>query len=176
MTSRTLVASSAASLSVLLLAVTNGISIVGAAILPQDFTSPNMTATVPYVVPTVTAAPLALPSGAFGSAIEGAAVNADGDLFAADFRAGNLTSSTSYGYFFESQVGTADVLDLSRNPIFNAAADLINDTAENPPLLAGGRFLRDGSLLLTGKYASASLVTCFFNVMLLMQPNARRCE
>ena len=135
-----------------LLASSISVQVIHAAILPRQAVSPNVTTTASDAVPTVTATPIALPSTAFGSAIEGVAVNANGDVFAADFRAGNLTPSSSYGYFFEREVGATDVLDLSANPIFNAAASSTNDTTENPPLLAGGRFLGDGSLLLTGKH------------------------
>lgn len=118
------------------------------ALLPRQVYSPESR------VPTVTATAISLPTAAFGSSIEGAAVNANGGLFAADFRAGNLTPSSSYGYFFERQVGATNVLDLSENPIFNAGANNANETAENPPLLAGARFLRNGSLLVTGKHSS----------------------
>ena len=124
------------------------------ALLPRQVLSPDTTNIAPSNVPTLTATSVSVPTAAFGSFIEGAAVDADGNLFAADFRAGNLTPSSSYGYFFERQVGTTNVLDLSQNPIFNAAAGDIGDTAENPPLIAGARFLRDGSLLVTGEHAS----------------------
>ena len=136
-----------------MLAATNSVAIVGAAGLPQYVPAPSEATTTANAVPTVTAEQIALPSNAFGSAIEGVAVNANGDVFAADFRAGGLAPTSAYGYFFERTVGSSDVLDLSQNPIFNAGAESINDTAENPPLLAGGRFLGDGSVLLTGGHS-----------------------
>ena len=157
MASTSLLTFSSASLCALL-AATNAVITVTAAGLPQVVPAPTEAATTANVVPTVTAKQIKLPSSAFGSAIEGAAVNANGDVFAADYRAGGFAPSAAYGYFFERTVGASDVLDLSQNPIFNAGADSINNTTENPPLLAGGRFLGDGNLLLTGE--CSFLIAC----------------
>jgi hypothetical protein len=97
--------------------------------------------------PTVTGVDLQLPTTAFGGAIEGAAVNGRGDVFAADFVGGGAAASTAFGFFNQVDGGTAHVLDLDVNPLFTASQDCM---ANKTPLIAGARFLPDGQLLLTG--------------------------
>src|ERR1700761_5976557 len=99
---------------------------------------------------TVTGVDLQLPTNAFGSAIEGTGVNKQGDMFAADFRAGGLAPSSSYAFFNQANGGTANILS-NQNPFFTA----LNNTP-TPPLLAGSRFLRDGRVLFTGVFSSLS--------------------
>jgi hypothetical protein len=100
---------------------------------------------------TVTGVDLQLPTNAFGSAIEGTGVNKHGDMFAADFRADGSAPSFSYAFFFQSNSKTANILS-NQNPFFSA----LNNT-QNPPLLSGSRFLRDGRVLLTGLMLSLAL-------------------
>jgi hypothetical protein len=91
---------------------------------------------------------LQLPATAFGGAIEGAAVNARGDVFAADFIGGGAAASTAFGVFSQVEGGTANVLGPNINPLFTASQDGV----AKPPLLAGARFLPGNKLLLTGSH------------------------
>lgn len=106
-------------------------------------------------VPTVNGTDLQLPATAFGGAIEGAAVNAQGDVFAADFAGSGAAASTAFGFFSQVEGGTAKVLDLNLNPRFTASQDGL----AKPPLLAGARFLPGDRLLLTGLYMTLNLCT-----------------
>ncbi|KAJ9625683.1 hypothetical protein H2203_004444 [Taxawa tesnikishii (nom. ined.)] len=93
---------------------------------------------------TVTGVNLNLPSTAFGSAIEGVSVNHKGDVFAVDFRNGSQHGpALTYGYFHKTNTGTRNILNGS-NPLM-----AIQNDSPNVPLLAGARFLSDGSVLLT---------------------------
>lgn len=88
-----------------------------------------------------------LPTNAFGGGIEGAAVNAKGDVFAADYR-GESGAQPNHAFAFFNQVdgAGANVLDLNANPFFVVT----DDGVANKPLLAGARFLPDNRLLLAG--------------------------
>jgi hypothetical protein len=85
-----------------------------------------------------------LPTNAFGSAIEGVSVNKQGDVFAADFREDGQSSSVAYAFFNRVADGIYSVLS-NLNPVFTAT----EGSTPKPPLLAGGRILRDGRFLLT---------------------------
>ena len=98
----------------------------------------------------LTGVDLQLPVTAFGGAIEAAAVNAKGDVFAADFVGGAANASSAFGFFSQVEGGTANVLDLNVNPLFTASPDGV----AKPPLIAGARFLPEDQLLLTGSYMS----------------------
>lgn len=87
-------------------------------------------------VPTVTGINLNIVG--FGASIEAAAVNAVGDIFAADFEGSGEAPSTAYGVLLPSESGI-------QNPFFVAP----NNTGKTP-LLAGARFLKDGRVLLAG--------------------------
>jgi hypothetical protein len=106
-------------------------------------------------VPIVDGIDLQLPATAFGGAIEGAAVNAQGDVFAADFTGSGATASTAFGFFNQVEGGTANVLDLNVNPLFTASQDGV----AKPPLLAGARFLPKNRLLLTGTHMTLNSCT-----------------
>ena len=97
-------------------------------------------------VEVVTGDELQLPSSAFGGAIEGAAVNAKGDVFAADFLGSGAAASSAFGFFNQVEGGTTNVLDLKINPFFTAS----QEGRAKPPLIAGARFQPDGRLFLTG--------------------------
>lgn len=99
----------------------------------------------PAVIPEVTAVPLDLPAGAFGAAIEGAAVNAAGDIYAADYRGGGAPPSSAVGLVLQGDRGTGRVWDPARASL----VVITQGDAPTPPLVAGGRFLPDGGLLLT---------------------------
>src|ERR1700761_9651903 len=120
-------------------------SVVALALIQVARSAPTLS-TSQYAVPTVTGVDLQLPTNAFGSAIEGTGVNKQGDMFAADFRAGGLAPSSSYAFFNQANGGTANILS-NQNPFFTA----LNNTP-TPPLLAGSRFLRDGRVLFTGVF------------------------
>ncbi|ERF71483.1 hypothetical protein EPUS_00472 [Endocarpon pusillum Z07020] len=87
---------------------------------------------------------LQLPPTAFGGGIEGAAVNAQGDVFAVDYRAAGAGPNKAFGFFSETEGGTESVLNLAANPIFNASTEGV----ANPPLINGARFLKDGRILI----------------------------
>jgi hypothetical protein len=106
-------------------------------------------------VPTVDGTDLHLPATAFGGAIEAAAVNAQGDVFAADFSASGASASTAFGVFNQVEGGMAKVLDLKVNPRFTASQDGV----AKPPLLAGARFLPGDRLLLAGSYVTLESCT-----------------
>ena len=106
-------------------------------------------------IPTVDGIDLQLPATTFGGAIEGAAVNAQGDVFAADFAGSGAAASTAFGVFNQVEGGTAKVLDLSVNPRFTASQDGV----AKPPLLAGARFLPGDRLLLTGSHMTLNQST-----------------
>lgn len=97
-------------------------------------------------VPTVTGVDLQLPPNAFGGQIEGAAVNAKGDVFAADFRASGAEANMAFAFFNQVEGAGANILDFNANPFFTVSKDGV----ANPPLLAGARFLRGNQLLLAG--------------------------
>lgn len=97
-------------------------------------------------VPILIGVDLKLPPNAFGSAIEGVAVNTKGDVFAADFRGRGQAASSAYAIFNQVEYGITKILDESVNPFFVA----VQDDVANPPLLAGARFRREDELLLTG--------------------------
>jgi hypothetical protein len=99
-------------------------------------------------VQTVDGVDLQLPATAFGGAIEGAAVNARGDVFAADFIGSGAAASTAFAFFSQVEGGTANVLGSNINPIFTASQAGV----AKPPLLAGARFLPGNRLLLTGSH------------------------
>lgn len=95
-------------------------------------------------VQTVEGVDLQLPATAFGGGIEGAAVNAQGDVFAVDYRAAGAGNNKAFGFFNKAEGGTESVLDLAVNPIFNVSAEGVVD----PPLINGARFLKDGRILI----------------------------
>lgn len=111
-------------------------------VAPSPAATPTATAAP---VPEVTAVPLYPPAGAFGGAIEGAAVNAAGDVYAADYRGGGAPPSTAVGLVLQGDGGTERVRDPAR------ASRVVVAQGEAPatPLVAGGRFLLNGDLLLT---------------------------
>lgn len=98
----------------------------------------------PDTVQTVEGVDLQLPTAAFGGSIEGAAVNPQGDVFAVDFRAAGAEANKAFGFFHETEGGTANILDLTVNPIFNVSLEGVADS----PLINGARFLKDGGLLI----------------------------
>lgn len=133
----------------------------------QDDSCPSDT------VQTVEGVELQLPATAFGGGIEGAAVNAQGDVFAVDYRAAGAGPNKAFGFFTKTEGGTDAVLDLAANPIFNASAEGV----ANPPLINGAKFLKDGRILvadannsrvLSVKDASAST---FCADPAILQPN-----
>lgn len=109
---------------------------------PAPRWTPAATATP---VPEVTAEALDLPAGAFGGSIEGAAVNAAGDVYAADYQGGRAPPSTAVGLVFQGDFGTERV----RDPVRASRVVLSQGALPARPLVAGGRFLPDGGLLLT---------------------------
>lgn len=137
---------------------------------PPPAVAPTPTATA---APAVTAVPLDLPAGAFGGAIEGAAVSAAGDVYAADYRGGGAPPSTAVGLVYQADGRTDRVRDPAR------ASRVVVGQGRLParPLIAGGRFLPGGDLLLTdaanGRLLrvadTAVSVTCADAAML--QPN-----
>lgn len=106
-------------------------------------------------VPTVDGVDLELPATAFGGAIEGAAVNAQGDVFATDFVGSGAAASMAFGFFHRVQDGTASVLDLNVNPRLTAAQGEVAKL----PLLNGARFLPADRLLLAGSYMTLNSCT-----------------
>ena len=98
-------------------------------------------------VSTVTGVDLQLPPTAFGGAIEAAAVNSNGDVFAADFRASGAAASMAFAFFNQVEGAAANIFDFNANPFFTVSKDGV----ANPPLLAGARFLPGDRLLLAGQ-------------------------
>lgn len=100
---------------------------------PLPHASPSA---VTAAVPTVTGVNLNI--AGFGPAIEAAAVDRAGNIFAADFEGTGEAPSTAYGALFPSYSGI-------QNPFFVAP----NNTGITP-LLAGSRFFKDGRVLFAG--------------------------
>ncbi|GAB0489254.1 hypothetical protein MMPV_000471 [Pyropia vietnamensis] len=113
---------------------------------PAGSLTPTWTPTATAMpVPEVIAEALDLPAGAFGGSIEGAAVNAAGDVYAADFQGGGAPPSTAVGLVMQGDRGTERV----RDPVQASRVVLSQGALPSRPLVAGGRFLPDGGLLLT---------------------------
>lgn len=121
--------------------------LLAAALLDSTLAKPLSRFRVRDAVPTVTGVDLMLPTNAFGSAIEGVSVNKQGDVFAADFRGDSQIPSVAYAFFNRVADGIDSVLS-NLNPVFTA----IERVTPNPPLLSGGRILRDGRFLLAGMF------------------------
>ncbi|EDN04697.1 gluconolactonase [Histoplasma capsulatum] len=93
----------------------------------------------PASVHTTPAKQLTLDPKAFGAAIEGTSVNKAGDVFAVDFRGKGATTTSSFGFFHQTNGGVANVVGQDPIVIAKGAEDTF---------LAGSRFVKKGEKVL----------------------------
>ncbi len=131
--------------------------------LPIAFHLFTLAVAAPSTPENMSGVDLKLPGGAFGAAIEGAAVDAQGNIFAADFTRDAAAASNTFAILNQVDGGTTKILDKNINPFFN----LPQGGLSKLPLIAGARFLSSGRVLLAGSSTILKSLLLFLHIRLI---------